>query len=617
MKVSQPRISMGALALVAGLALPAGLLSLFSRTTTGEQVDMADLVFVGRVASLQVVDAPLTTYVEFDVDHAVLGRVNTRSLNLSVEGRVQFSVGDDVLALVGRRPVTLLGAYQVRKDPRTLDHGVVSPVTGMLAQGIDGGGPQDPISLGLLEAAIRLRRGEPVRAVAAASDPPSGQLAQDGGGDGGVPPDAFEPNDSAAAATFLTGLHLPTLVTGNPLLLTDLTITSGDVDYFSFNGAALWVVFAETLPPVTGLPEPDTFMGLFGPPLPPGDLLAFDDDGGEGKFSQITHSLEGPGTYAVAVESAPDPGLLFDGSTGTTEGHYTLSVELKLGSYVWNQWDTIVGISPDGTFIEDLVGYKLVGGLEVLASPVAGTQADAWALDFDVQLVPSGVTHVYGGAGDQLTDPMFLNAVEPLSFELGPLIDASGLNRQGLAEASSMVLFTAPGASMRGVVATHHYEMSLFGRTVRGDLALQMGTDKSITDLNYTRVFDVDLFGPGPDEFFWGFNPNDKLKAFAVDTSTNVGNVVVPAQPISAVSGQDMQMCLLIEHGDSNGTGFADITHYKTGFTLVRGFGSQADAANEAVRRLRYEAGATTWVVATDQDPMTNLWAAFGAGLGP
>jgi hypothetical protein len=614
MKVSQPRLSLGALALVVGLALPAGLLSLFSRTTTGEQVDMADLIFVGRVASLQVVDAPLTTYVEFDVDHTVVGHVNTDNLHLSVDGRVPFSVGDDVLALVGRRPVTLLGAYQVQKDDRTLDQGVVSPVTGMLAQGIDGGGPYDPISLALLEAAIRVRRGEPVQAVLPGND----GLEEQGPGDGTVNPDAYEPNDTLAMASFISGLHPPTLVTGNPLLITDLSITPGDVDFFSFDASRLWVIYAATLPPVTGLPEPDTFMGLFGPPIPPGDLVAFDDDGGEGKFSQITHSVETNGTYAVAVESAPDPTLSFDGTSGTTDGNYTLSLELKLGSYIWNQWDTMVGVSHDGSFIEDLVGYKLVGGLEVLAAPVAGTEADGWALEYDVNLMPTGVTHVYGGAGDQLTDPMFLNSVEPLSFELGPLMDASGINRQGLAEASNMVTFSAPGAPLRGVVATHRYEMRVFSRTIQGDLALQMATDDQVTDLTYTRVFDADLYGPGSDDFFWGFNPADKLKAFAVDTNTNVGNVVVPAQPIGSASG-DMQMVLMVEHGDSDGTGFADITHYKMGFTLVRGFATQADAANEAVRRLRLETGATTWVVATDQDLVggTGLWAAFGAGLGP
>jgi hypothetical protein len=613
MKVSQPRLSLGALALVVGLAVPAGLLSLFSRTTTGEQIDHSDLVFVGRVASLQVVDAPLTTYVEFDVDHTVIGHVNTHSLHLSVEGRAPFAVGDDLLAMVGRRPMTLLGTYQVRKNGRTLVSEVVSPVTGMLEQGIDGGGSHDPISLALLEAAIRARRGEFVGSGS------GGSLAQQGPADGEVPPDIYERNNSTSQTTFISGLHPPTLVTGNPLLLADLTLTAGDVDFFSFDAAALWIVHAATLPPIsglTGLPEADTFMGLFGPPLPPGSLLAFDDDGGQGTYSQITHSVETTGKYAVAVESAPDPLLAFDGSSGTTEGHYTLSLEMKLGSYLFNQWDTIVGVSHDGTFIEDLVGYKLVGGLEVLASPVAGTEADAWALDYDVQLIPSGVTHVYGGSGEQLTDPMFLNAVEPMSFELGPLVDSAGLNRTGLAEASSMVVYSAPSAPLRGVVATHHYELSLFGRTVRGDIALQMATDESVTDLTYTRVFDLDIFGPGSDDFFWGFNPNDKVKAFAVDTTTNVGNVVVPAQSIGTATG-DMQMVLMIDHGDSDGTGFADITHYKMGFTLQRGFPTKQDAANEAVRRLRFETGATTWVVATDLDTATGLWSVFGAGLGP
>lgn len=610
MMVSQPRLSVGALALVVSLALPVGFLSLVAQPTTGEQVDAADLIVVGRVASLQFIDAPPSTIVELAVDHAVVGHVSNPSVNVRLEGHASFAAGDSIVALLGQEPTELLGAYQVRKNPRTLEEEVVSTVSGMLAQGVRGGGPNDPLPLALLEMGIRARRG---LAALPAGGAPGGsqQLAAQGPTGITVPDDAFEFNNTLATRTAVSGLHLPTLLTGNPLILSGLTITLGDVDFFSLDAVANTLLYAETLPPqVTGLPVPDTYMGIFDA-TPPGELLAVDDDGGQGNLSRLTFLFEKDGPYAVAVESAPDAANLFDGSTGITEGFYQLSLEFKLGSFIGNAIDSMIGVSPDGTFIQDEVGYKFIGGDDVLLR--RRPPADGWALDYDAR-PPSGVTHVFGGSGDQLTDPGFLNAVAPLSFEIGPFQDSAGLNRRGFAEAAAMVLqSTTP---QRGVTVMHTYTMSLYSTTLKGELALQIGTDDAINDLVFSRVMDVDLFDDGTDTFNWAFDPNSPIKAFAVDTSQNVGDYVVPAQAVAREADVDRQFALVIDDGDTPASSFGETSRYKVGFTLIQGFSTQALAVQEAVRHLRIEAGAQTWVVAVDQDPVGLTYSAFGAGIG-
>ena len=75
-------------------------------------------------------------------------------------------------------------------------------------------------------------------------------------------------------------------------------------------------------------------------------------------------------------------------------------------------------------------------------------------------------------------------------------------------------------------------------------------------------------------------------------------------------------IALLIDNGDTPANSFGKTTHYKVGFTLIQGFATSTLALQEAVRRLRTETGATTWVVAVDQDPVSQLYSAFGAGIG-
>ena len=605
MMVPQPRLSFGALALVVSLALPVGFLSLVARSTTGEQVDAADLVVVARVSALQFVDDPPRTIVELAIDRAIVGVPPAPSMRVVVDGRSALAAGDMIVGLLGQEPTELLGAYQLRKNPSTLEDEVVSDVTGMLAQGVRGGGMNDPVPLDVFEIGILSRRGLGVGGFAVAGGP-----SQAGAPKGvTVPADALEPNNTLSTRTNISGLHPPTLVTGHPLVVSGLTLTLGDVDFFSLDAAAWTLLYAATLPDVTGLPTPDTYMGLFDA-TPPGQLLEADDDSGSGTLSQIVHLFENNGPIAVAVESAPDPTNKFDGSTGTTEGFYKLSLEFKLGSFMVNGIDQVLGASPDGTFIEDFIGYKFIGGDDVL---LGGVPADGWGLDYSAH-APGGITHIFGGAGDQLTDRGFLSAVDPVSFELGEFTTSAGINRRGFAESVMMVVQSR--APQRGVEVTHTYRFPIFAKTLQGDVSLQIAVDDKIDDLRYTRVMNVDLFNDGTDTFNWSFDPNSKVKCFAVDTSTNVGNVTVPAQPSAREIGVDRQFALVIDDGDSPASSFGEVHRYKMGFVHVLGFSTQALALEEAVRRLRLEAGATTWVVAVDQDPISLQYAAFGAGPG-
>jgi hypothetical protein len=600
MNASQRHVSLGAVALLLCLALPSGLLSLLAESTTGEQVDRADLVIAGRVASLQDIADPEVTAVEFAVSDVLWGSTHAAHLTVSVDGRPPLQVGDTVVALVSRHPASLLGALQLRKNPRNLAWEIVSPVSGMLAQGLGSGGPDDPIPLALFQEAIRLRKGLAPRAGGAGT----GSSAADT--EGSIDPDAYEPNNTLATATHLTGLHPPSLLTGNPLLVTGLTLVpSSDVDFFSFDSPPLTILHAETKA-VTGLLAPDTLMGLFNTPA--GDLLASDDDDGEGSMSRLDTPLEAGGTYAVAIESAPDSNLDFLGDDGTTTGFYDLALELELGSYLWNQLDLIFGVSPDGTFIEDFIGFKEIGGQDVFLVDVP---ADGWATDFDADFGPAGVTHVYGGGGDQLTDPAFVNPLLPIAFELGSYQDFAGFNRRGHAHAISLVNYNAAGEHQRGLVVDFDYHISVGDNTVVGQIDLYPLTNAQITNLFFARVSDVNLFGQGADQFFWSFNPQSPFKAFAVDGLTNVGNVVAPAQPFGNATG-DLQTAVTIDAGSLQAP---QVFSARTGATYIKGSPTATAALNEAVRRLRL-IGIDTWVVAVDADPATGLFSAFGTGLG-
>lgn len=602
MMPSRPPVSMGALALVLCLALPAGLLTLLAGGTTGEQVDAADLIITGRISSLQLLDDPTRTYVEFDVADVILGTLHKNSVNLKVEGHLPIEVGDKVLALIAHGPTELLGVYQIQKNPATMDVEIITPVTGMMAQGVHGGGPNDPVPLALLAAAIRTRRGLS----------PHGGLDGFGGtlasaeGTGGPMPDPNEPNNTLLTATLVSGLHPPMLVTGNPLILSGLNLRPHDVDFFLFEAPGPSLLHATTLTGLSMFAPPDTLIGLFNARTH--HLLAWDDDGGPGDLSYMIAAIDKTGTFAVAVESAPDSNLTFHGAEGHSIGPYRLTLELQIAAFMSNLVDRTVGVSPDGTFIEDFIGFKVVDGQDILRT---GVPADGWAVRYDVIGLPEGDRHVYGGAGEQLTDPEFTDPLVLLSFELGGLQTAAGPNPRGHSRASTLVTYTSSDEEPRGVVATFDYKLGYGAPTVVGEIMLQAGTVQPVQDLVFSRVLDVDLFGTGPDQFFWSFRPEDRIQAFPVSLDSHVGNLEAPDDSYGDLEG-DLQVALLIKHGDMAGS---EVTSYLTAFTLVNGAHSRSAALQGAVARLR-EVGVQTWVVAVDKDPVTGRYAAFGTGLG-
>jgi hypothetical protein len=615
MNLSRYQVSLGALALVLCLAFPMGVVSLLSPTTTGDQVDAAGTVAVVTIEAIQVVPDTGKTVLELAVDHHVAGVPAGAPLNLVVDGRPPLEVGDRIVAMLGAEPRTLLGSYLVQKNPATLAPELVTPVTGMWTEGLS---EYPPVDLGLFETAVRVRRGM--------IDPSLlGKALAGGNGDinavgAPVDPDNYEPNDTIQEGTVVI-LDPPKLITGMPLCITGLTLTENDVDFWGFNGAGLSILHAETRLPegITNVNvDLDTLVGLFDNGS--GDLLAFDDDSGQGKLSRLIAPIPSDGFYSVAVESAPDTDLSFTGDEGLTTGPYELKLELERASFLTNFTELVVGVSPDGTFIEDFIGFREVGGPDVLLN---GAATDGWGLTYQ-SLIPGGLTEVNQGAGSHQGDPGFDEGLPliPGAFVLGPFVDGAGYNRAGFAKSSSLVPYQL--MPRRGVQVTTEYTLSLDARTLNGTIELKAATNARVLDLTFSRVMDVDLFGssdPGStsdDHFFWSFDANGTVKAYAVDAGENVSTIVEPGATTSDATG-DFQAALVIENGDvGGGGGFQETMTYGSAFTLVSGFLDEDSAKSEAEAQLT-DAGMEAWVIAVDEDPANpGLFTAFGAGLaGP
>ncbi len=595
MNATSHRVSLGALALVLALALPAGLLSLFSSVTTGEEIDAADTIVTARITALQTVASPVSTILTMNVGEVVLGSAVPHELLVTVPGGAPVAVGDDVVALFDNGTSTLMRTYRLEKDDVTLEYMITAPLTGLSAQGIAAGQTYTPMSV--FNTAVYARLGLTGGQVIDAFGGPGGNMPQGVSG-----PDAFEPNDTLATATRVS-VGLPTPVTGMPTLISGLNLdTVNDVDFFQIQASSLTVLHAETLDAGTGS-TPDTILGVFN--VTTGDLLGFDNDSGAGTLSKIAQPIAIGGPHAVAVESAPDALLDFTGDDGATTGDYTLSLELERGSFIWNNTDMIAGLSADGSFIEDFIGTRDIGGEDVM---LVGVPADGWAVRYDLTGVPSGATSVFGGAGNQLTNPGFANALVPVSFKLGPFIDLNGLNRQGRGISETIV----PYNGSDGVSVEQDFKVGRSERFFDTDLTLRNSTGGTASNLVYTRVSDIDLFGVGADTFNWSFDPAASIKAFPVSTAANVSGITPPATPTGSMVG-DMQLALLIDQGAMQaGVG----AQYKMGFAYVTGRATQFDAVQDAQRDLTIGVGCTTYVVASDQDPDTGLWSAYGAGLG-
>ena len=98
--------------------------------------------------------------------------------------------------------------------------------------------------------------------------------------------------------------------------------TPGDVDFFKFSAKAGQILMVETL---TG--RLDTLVGLFDSA---GNLLAIDDDSGDGPLSRLAIFAPADGDYIVGVTQWPDFGFTGAGSGQT--GRYVLGVQALTGS---------------------------------------------------------------------------------------------------------------------------------------------------------------------------------------------------------------------------------------------------------------------------------------------
>ncbi|MED5330612.1 MAG: hypothetical protein VX916_04920 [Planctomycetota bacterium] len=600
--MNQHRISIGVLALIVCLALPTGILSMLARQTTGSEIDRASAIMVARIQSVQELRGVEGSLIAYRVEETLFGRGSgsRRLQTIRAPGRPTVGVGDDVLFLLADGQRELVGTYLLKKHDRTLDYEIAEPVTGLWAQRI----PEDRrnVPLPVFQLAVLARKGL-LRERSTGDETYAGSVS-----------DPYEPNDNLGEATPVA-LDPPHLVTGMPTEVTGLTLTENDVDFFSFTGSGWGLLHAEThgvtVPEgVTSPQTPDTLMGLFDGMT--GELLAHDDDSGSGTLSKLVFPVEIPSTYAVAVESAPDTDLDFSGDEGTTTGSYSLSLELELGSYISNAVypGLSAGVSSDGSFIEDLLGIKETGAEDVLLSGVA---ADGWALQFDVAgMGPRGTSHIYGGGGEQLTDPGFTSPLVPVYFKLGPLVGSAGMTRQGEAEIENIVAFSTD--PLMGVSVFMEYELHRASRTIEGEITFDPTTQTAdLSNALFTRVMDVDLFGRGDDTFWWTYDPASPVRAFPADTTVHVGNLTPPASSSGSMTG-DLQAALVIRLGSDDGRG-GNEPEYKTAFSLESGLGTELEALRMVQGNLR-AAGCTALVVATDQDPVTREWTAFGAGLG-
>ena len=629
MNVSRLQVSLGSLAIVLCLSLPMGILSLLTPATTGDQVDAADVIVVARVASLQHVDRGRVSIVEFEVEQHVAGERQARYLPLTVAGRAGLEVGDTVLAMLDVREPRILGTYQLRKNARTLSYDVVTPVTGMYGQAIV---DTPPIPLRTLVTAIRFRLG-----MAEPDHERGGQVAledersrqpvdhRDGlagvdleddedpaEGTGGIPPDQYEPNNTLDTRTEVF-LDPPVMITGNPMVLTGLTITSGDIDFFSFEDSGTSILHAETRGPegATSM-DLDSFMGLFSADT--GELLEFNDDiNSSNPMSRIIAPLEQNGTFSVAVESAPDEDLAFDGTSGTTTGFYELALELEQGSYLSNDTDIIIGLTPDGTFIEDFIGFKQTFGEDALLDDMTGDGADAWALRYDVPLRRGQLTTIYGGAGDSITDPGFTDDIIPFDFSIGPFVDSNGFNPNGAA--TSGVLLPLPEQASRGMGVRHNYTVGVNQNLVMGEVRIRNQTGIRPRNVMFTRVMDVNLFGPGTDKFYWLFEPTNVVKVYPVALTENVGTIEPPAEATGNET-DDLQIALqVIVRVNTAASSGGLVTVYPCAYNYVVDWADEFGAV-QAVGQSLSTVGMTTYCIAVDQDPETGRYSAFGVGLG-
>lgn len=596
---SRPTFSLGALAVILCLALPMGVLSLFAPTSTSDELASADGVIIGRVAAVQV-GAPGTgaSHLVMRVTERLLGGGEGDELRFVLEGRSALRAGDTVMALVGYEPNELLGSYQLRKDD--LGYLVSEPITGFWAEGLSDAADQ-PIEDVIKAFQIRLGLidpdADPVLDDDASSAAPEG--------DDEIGDDFLEDNDILADASPID-LNPPVALTGtNPVKITGLTLTDGDIDFFGFEVPGLTILHAETMLPqgVTSM-SPDTLISLFDGDS--GELLADDDDSGPGKLSRLVVPLEkyGINAYALSVEAGGAPAT----------GAYELQLELERASYISNTSDLIVGVSSDGTFIEDFIGYKKVGGADVL---IAGVPADGWSLSYQVPFPPSeggptGLTSVIAGAGEFLVEPSFNHIVRPLGFSIIPHVDQFGANRAGAALSDNYV--GVPGLPNIGVRIDLDYTASVNQNTLKGLIVLETKGSSRIRNASFERLLDVDLYDEDGDTFTWSFPADGGVRAFPVPTTDTVGSLTDPDSNTGTTLPRDMQVALTVDSPEDLLLGAGTTIEVPMAATLVHDFVTESDAVDAAGQNL-LSCGVDAWIIVSDDDPETGMYSAFGIGL--
>ena len=121
-----------------------------------------------------------------------------------------------------------------------------------------------------------------------------------------------EPNDSLGHARNIS-LPFSSVDVGR---FTEIEPTGADVDFFELSASANQTLLAEIT--AGGL---DSLIALFDGS---GNLLAVDDDGGNGVLSRIIFPLTASGTYFLAVTTFPDTGFTGAGGSG---GRYVLEID--------------------------------------------------------------------------------------------------------------------------------------------------------------------------------------------------------------------------------------------------------------------------------------------------
>jgi hypothetical protein len=301
----------------------------------------------------------------------------------------------------------------------------------------------------------------------------------------------FEPNDAIAEATS-TGLSGSGTFTGSAFIGDGLFgTTSGDYDYFRFSADAgdniSIETFATTNLDILGV---DTVVGLYDSS---GTLLAFDDDGGSGVYSDLDFTVGVTGEYYAVVRgfgfgfaSVPfTPGT--GGGVGTT-GFYGLEIEITDGGSggPFEPNDAIAeatstGLSGSGTF----TGSAFIG------DGLFGTTSG----DYDY-------FHFSADAGDNISIETFATANPDTVNTVVGLYDSSGNllveNDDGGSDLYSALNFTV------GAAGDYYAVVRGFGSGFAGDPSTP-GTGSGvgstgaydleieITDSSPVSEFDIDL----------------------------------------------------------------------------------------------------------------------------